>query len=143
VLGKYKTACGGLDASFSYKGAADDVLLCLDLLAEKGHVVCEGVVAMSSYGFGRLTCFADGQKAKGNNVIFALLDTPPELCVKRVRERRRVAGNIARFDPEKLLDKFVSVVRTQEQLQKAGYDARILPHEEPLQTLLRWFDERK
>jgi hypothetical protein len=143
VLGKYKTACGGLDASFSYKGAADDVLLCLDLLAEKGHVVCEGVVAMSSYGFERLTCFADAQKAKGNNVIFALLDTPPELCVKRVRERRKVAENIAPFDPEKLLDKFVSLVRTQEQLQKAGYDARILPHEEPLQTLLRWFDERK
>jgi hypothetical protein len=143
VLGKYQSSCGGLDASFSYKGAADDVLLCLDLLAEKGDVVCEGLVAMSSYGFGRLTNFADTQKAKGNNVIFALLDTPAEICVKRVRERRKAAGNGTPFDPEKLLDKYVSVVRTQEQLQKAGYDARIIPHEEPLQTLLRWFTERK
>jgi hypothetical protein len=143
VLGKYKTACGGLDASFSYKGAADDVLLCLDLLAEKGDVVCEGLAAMNSYGYGRLTYFADAQKAKGNNVVFALLDTPAELCVRRVRERRKAAGNIAPFDPDNLLHKYVSVVRTQEQLQRAGYDARILPHEEPLQTLLRWFEERK
>ena len=51
VLGKYKSACGGLDSSFSYKGAADDVLICLDALAAKGHVVCEGVIAISSYGF--------------------------------------------------------------------------------------------
>jgi nicotinamide riboside kinase len=42
VLGKYTTACGGLDASFSYKGAADDVVFCVNKLAAKGHVVCEG-----------------------------------------------------------------------------------------------------
>jgi hypothetical protein len=132
-----------LDASFSYKGAADDVLLCLDLLAEKGDVVGEGVVAMSSYGFGRLTNFAHAQKSKGNNVIFALLDTPAEVCVKRVRGRRKAAGNGTPFDPEKLLDKYVSLARTQEQLQKAGYDARMIPHEELLHTLLRWFTERK
>ncbi len=89
VLGKYTTACGGLDSSFSYKGAADNVILCLDSLAEKGHVVCEGVVAMSSYGFGRLSNFANDQKAKGNNVIFARLDTPADLCVQRVHARRK------------------------------------------------------
>lgn len=142
VLGKYKTACGGLDASFSYKGAADDVLLCLDLLAEKGHVVCEGVIAMSSYGFGRLARFANNQRAKGNNVIFARLDTPAELCLKRVRARRKEARNKKLFDPEKLAEKYASVLRSQEKLREAGYDARILPHEEPLQTLLRWFAER-
>lgn len=46
VLGKYQTAaCGGLDSSFSYGGAADDLLLCIDKLAPQGHVVCEGVIA--------------------------------------------------------------------------------------------------
>ena len=48
VLGKYRSACGGLDSSFSYSGAADDLLLCIDTLAEKGHVVCEGVIAITS-----------------------------------------------------------------------------------------------
>ena len=143
VLGKYKTACGGLDSSFSYKGAADDVMLCLDTLAAKGHVVCEGLIAVSNYGFARVTRFVDEQKAKGNHVIFARLDTPVELCVQRVRERRRLAGNPKPFNPEHLLEKHEALLCIQEKLGQAGCDARILPHEEPLQTLLRWFEERK
>ena len=143
ILGKYKTVCGGLDASFSYKGAAEDVLLCLDLLAENGHVVCEGVIAMTSYGFGRLARFVNTQTAKGNHVIFASLDTPVELCLKRVRARRKQAQNKKLFDPEKLAEKYASVLRSQNKMQAAGYDTRILPHEEPLQTLLRWFAERQ
>jgi hypothetical protein len=143
VLGKYESACGGLDSSFSYGGAADDLLLCLDALAAKGHVVCEGVIAITSYGFGRVTGFADEQKAKGNRVIFARLDTPAELCVERVRHRREEVGNFKPFNPEKLIHKYESVLKSQEKLQQAGYDARVLPHEEPLQTLLRWFAERQ
>lgn len=143
VLGKYKSACGGLDSSFNYKGAADDLLLCIDKLAAKGHVVCEGVIAITSYGFGRVTRFATKQERKGNHMIFAHIDTPAELCVERVRQRRKEAGNSKPFSPEKLLHKYESVLRSQDKLREAGYDARILPHEEPLQTLLRWFAERQ
>ena len=142
VLGKYRTACGGLDSSFSYGGAADDLLLCIDTLAAKGHVACEGVIAITSYGFDRVTRFADKQRRKGRRMIFAHLDTPAEVCVARVRERRAEAGNTKPFDPAKLLAKYESILKSQEKLREAGYDARILPHEEPLQTLLRWFDER-
>jgi|SRR6516162_5696744 hypothetical protein len=142
VLGKYRSACGGLDSSFSYAGAADDLLLCIDTLAAKGHVIAEGVIALTSYGFGRMTRFADKQRKKGNRMIFARIDTPAELCIARVRQRRLEAGNSKPFNPEKLLHKYESVLRSQEKLREAGYDARILPHEEPLQTLLRWFEER-
>jgi predicted ABC-type ATPase len=143
VLGKYKTAaCGGLDSSFSYGGAADDLLLCIDKLAGQGHVCCEGVIAITSYGHDRMTRFADKLKRKGHRMIFAHIDTPAELCVERVKQRRREAGNQKPFDPEKLLDKYQSILKSQEQLLAAGYDARILPHEEPLETLLRWFEER-
>jgi thymidylate kinase len=143
VLGKYKSACGGLDSSFSYGGAADDLLLCIDTLAAKGHVACEGVIAITSYGFDRVTRFADTLKRKGHRMIFAHIDTPAELCVERVKQRRREAGNEKPFNPEKLLDKYESILKSQEKLREAGYDARILPHEEPLQILLRWFSERK
>ena len=118
------------------------MLICLDALAAKGHVVCEGVIAISSYGFDRVTRFADQQKKKGRHVIFARLDTPAELCIDRVHQRRSEAGNRKPFNPEKLLHKYESVLRSQEKLRGAGYDTRILPNEEPLQTLLRWFSER-
>jgi predicted ABC-type ATPase len=142
VLGKYKTACGGLDSSFSYGGAADDLLFCINKLAPQGHVVCEGVIAITSYGHDRMTRFADKLKRRGHRMIFARIDTPAELCVERVKQRRLAAGNTKPFDPAKLLDKYQSILKSQEQLLAAGYDARILPHEEALQTLLRWFEER-
>jgi hypothetical protein len=143
VLGKYKTAaCGGLDSSFSYGGAADDLLLCIDKLAPQGHVVCEGVIAITSYGHHRMTRFADKLKRRGHRMIFAHIDTPAELCVARVKQRRQEAGNIKPFYPAKLLDKYQSILKSQEQLLAAGYDVRILPHEDPLDTLLRWFEER-
>jgi predicted ABC-type ATPase len=143
VVGKYKTAaCGGLDSSFSYGGAADDLLLCIDKLAGQGHVICEGVIAITSYGFGRVTRFADKLKRKGHHMIFARIDTPAQLCVERVQQRRREAGNVKSFNPDGLLHKYESILKSQEKLREAGYDARILPHEEPLQTLLRWFNER-
>jgi energy-coupling factor transporter ATP-binding protein EcfA2 len=143
VLGRYKTPTGGLDTSFNYGGAADDLLFCIDKLAAEGHVLCEGVIAITSYGFSRITKFADKQRKKGNRMIFARIDTPAEFCVERVRQRRLEAGNVKAFNPEGLLHKYESVLKSQEKLKQAGYDARILPHEEPLQTLLRWFAERQ
>ena len=143
VLGKYKTAaCGGLDSSYNYGGAADDLLLCIDKLAPQGHVVCEGVIAITSYGIGRVTRFATKLKRKGHRMIFAHIDTPAELWIERVKQRRLEAGNRKPFNPNKLLHKYESILKSQEKLREAGYDARILPHEEPLQTLLRWFEDR-
>ena len=143
VLGKYTTACGGLDSSFSYKGAADDVILCLDLLAEKGDVVCEGVIAMSSYGFARLSNLATSQEQKGNHVIFALLDTPLEVCIQRTEARRAEkaakSGKVAKpFNPDNLIDKFHSTHKDQKRLADAGYDCRMLSYQDPLPTLLQW-----
>ena len=91
---KYKTTCGGLDSSFSYGGAADDLLLCIDKLAPRGHVCCEGVIAITSYGHKRMTRFADKLKRKGHRMIFANIDTPVELCIERVEQRRMEAGNL-------------------------------------------------
>src|SRR6266700_3265339 len=81
---------------------------------------------------------ADKEKARCKWMIFAGIDTPAELCVERVNHRRLEAGNTKSFNPEKLLHKYESILKSQEKLLAAGYDARILPHEEPLQTLLRW-----
>lgn len=143
VLGKYTTACGGLDSTFSYKNAADDVILCIDLLAEKGDVICEGVVAMSSYGFARLSNLATSQEQKGNQVIFALLDTPLEVCIQRTQARRAAKAALngkepKPFNPENLSAKWHSTHKDQRRLAGAGYDCRTLPYQDPLPTLLQW-----
>jgi hypothetical protein len=145
VLGKYETACGGLDASFSYPGAADDVTFFLDELATHGHVVAEGVVAMGSYGIGRLQKFAEEQKAKGNIVIFALMDTPLATCIERCEKRRAekaaAKGKEAKpLNPGNLQSKWESNHKDINKLKSLGLDCRMIPHTDPLPTLLGWLD---
>ena len=145
VLGKYTTACGGLDSSFSYKGAADDVIFFLDELAQKGNVVCEGVVAMSSYGFGRLSKFAIDQKEKGQQVVFGLMDTPLEVCIQRCEERRAAKaaakGSVAKpLNPQNLVDKWNGTHKDQQKLKDAGFDCRLIPYQDSLSTVLSWLN---
>lgn len=141
VLGKYQTACGGLDASFSYPGAADDVIYFLDALAELGDVVAEGVVAMGSYGIGRLQKFSADQTAKGNRVIYALMDTPLETCIARC-EARRAEKAAAKgkepkpLNPENLKGKWESNHKDLAKLKALGLDTRLIPHNDPLPALL-------
>jgi hypothetical protein len=144
VLGKYTTACGGLDASFSYKGAADDVVFCVNKLAAKGHVVCEGIIAMSSWGIDRLVKQAQDQKAKGNHVIYALLSPPWEVVVDRLTKRQAASGRIRKtpFDPEKTVRaKHNGVPKKHAKLAAAGCDARILPWQDPLPSLSAWLEQ--
>jgi Fe-S cluster assembly ATPase SufC len=143
VLGKYATACGGLDASFSYPGAADDVIFFLDELAQHGHVVAEGVVAMGSYGIGRLQTFAEAQTTKRNHVIFALMDTPLDVCISRCEARRSekaaAKGKEPKpLNPENLKSKWDSNHKDLAKLKALGLDTRLIPYQDPLPLLLDW-----
>jgi hypothetical protein len=134
VLGRYETTCGGADTVESF----GKIRTQLSILARRGDVVFEGLlwshVFKSSDEFARST---------PHHVIFALLNTPADLCVRRVLARRRTAGNEKPFNPLNTLNKHRDIVRTQERLLRAGHDARILPHEEPLQAILSWFAENE
>jgi len=134
VLGRYETACGGADTVSSFAKIRTQV----GILAQRGDVAFEGFlwsgIFKSSDEFARTT---------PHHVIFAMLDTPTDLCIQRVIERRRLVANSKPFNPENLLAKHRAVLRAQEQLRRAGHDVRVLPYEEPLETILRWFEERR
>jgi hypothetical protein len=132
VLGRYETACGGADTVASF----GKIRTQLNILARRGNVVFEGLLWS-----GVFKSSDDFARSVPHRVIFALLDTPPDLCVSRVLARRRTAGNAKPFDARRTLDKHRSVLSTQDRLLKAGHDARILPHEEPLNTILHWLAE--
>jgi hypothetical protein len=71
-------------------------------------------------------------------VVFATLDTPVDLCIQRVRQRRAAVGNSKPFDPSKLETKFRSVQSSQQRLTASGWDCRTIPHGNALNTLLDW-----
>ena len=137
VLGRYETACGGLDATYSYPGAADD--LCQDIVDcanSPGDVVCEGVVALSSYGIGRLQTLAETLKTFHHNIVFALLDTPEEICIERVQARRLAKGNLKPFDPANLHSKYEGIKKDQQRLAARGLDCCLVSNEDWIETLI-------
>ena len=169
VLGKYTSAaCGGLDATFNgepycdnplcgkprtdkakvcahcgqpLRKAADDCTLVVGQLADRGHVVCEGIIAMSSWGHDRLVKQAQDLEAKGHHLVYALLNPPWEVVLERLAKRQAASTRKRKtaFDPEKTVrGKHDRMPRTIEKLKAAGCDARVMRWEDPLPKLLAW-----
>jgi hypothetical protein len=168
ILGKYTTACGGLDATFNgepycnnplcgrprkdkakvcahcglpLRKAADDCVEVVGQLADRGHVVCEGIIAMSSWGHDRLVNLAKDQEACGHKMIFALLSPPWDVVLDRLTKRQAASGRVRSkpFDPEKTVHKkHNEMPRTIEKLKAAGCDARVMNWEDPLPELTAW-----
>jgi hypothetical protein len=83
ILGPYNAKCGGLD------GIPDvnDHIRLLHRCASYGHVFYEGLLGSEYYGrIGK-----ESEQYAGDHV-FAFLDTPIELCVSRVKQRRLDRG---------------------------------------------------
>ena len=142
VVGRYKTACGGLD-TFSYKGAAEDITLIVGDLARKGNVLCEGILHMSSWGHQRLVDLAANQEKLGHHVIYGLINPPWEVVLQRIAKRQAESTRVRKtpFDPEKTVrGKHEGIPRGHAKLAAAGCDARVLNWEDPLPTLLNWLE---
>jgi hypothetical protein len=73
-----------------------------------------------------------------HHCIFAMLDTPAEICLKRVKARQEAKGKIKDIDEPLLLDKIVQIQRRQDALAEAGWDARRLPWTNPFAHVVEW-----
>jgi hypothetical protein len=64
----------------------------------KNIVFFEGLITGKTYG--ALGALSDKQK---RHWIYAFMDTPFDVCVARVNQRRCAKGNFAPFDPERTM----------------------------------------
>lgn len=98
IVGRYTTACGGCD---TVKTQQDIVDLAKRFHAD-GHVLLEGLLLSGGYGtVGRLS-------EDVSDYVFATLDTPLEVALERVKQRRLAAGNDKPLDPTNTKSKFDS-----------------------------------
>jgi hypothetical protein len=110
-IGKYGTACGGVDGLSPYASINDIV----------DHHVGMGDPRMFAEGLitpGVETCQRLADKVDRHLYIF--LDTPVEQCVENVLKRRRTKGNVKPYDPDNLLKKRRSAMSWAERLGKHG-----------------------
>jgi ABC-type dipeptide/oligopeptide/nickel transport system ATPase component len=135
ILGGYRTQCGGCDGITDYQTI---VPLLLSKYAPKGHILFEGLLISGGYGsVGRSMTLAE---RKGHTAIFALLDTPLELCLKRIGERRLLRGKTEPLNPKNTEQKFKAARNTQEKLIREGHSCVMIDHKRPVKEVLKYFD---
>ena len=131
VLGKYTTQCGGCDQIPTQQEAADRAVH----YHQSGHVLAEGLLASAA---GPKGAFTDAIYQTGA-AIFAILDTPLQVCLDRVRARRAAKGNNKPFNEKNTRDKWTQVHSTAKALHTLGYDVRPIDHTQAFEDVMEIF----
>lgn len=99
VLGSYETTCGGMD-TISDK---EERLSLLRATCRTDRIVMfEGLITGKTYGaMGELS--EKHVKSRKGRWLYAFMDTPFDVCVNRVLQRRGEAGNLKPFEPERTM----------------------------------------
>lgn len=129
VLGSYVNVCGGMD-TISDK---DDRLALIQRFSRgRGYkdriVIFEGLITGKTFGAIGDLSNADRQ-ARRQPWLYAFMDTPFEVCVERVLQRRAARGNTGEFDPERTMrPTFKSCLSVADRAQAEGHMVRYINH---------------
>jgi len=134
IVGSYENTCGGADGIKTQEEIAERIVQALPY----GHVIVEGLLMSKSSDKGHTAPII-----RDHNGIFAFLDTPWDVCLDRVLNRRLAAGNDKEFDPEKTMRMaYKQCHRSAELLTAAGgYDVRWLDWQDPITGVVGYFKE--
>lgn len=128
VLGRYVpgVATGGMDCI----GSKDVRYRMIERHTKATKVLClfEGLIVGKTYGaIGALS-----EATRKAPWLYVFMDTPFDVCVWRVQQRRAAAGNTSAFDPEKHLrsDWRSCFVGTRDRATEAGFPVYIVRHRE-------------
>jgi len=133
IIGKYDNICGGTDAIKTQAEIASRILRA----HPHGHVLYEGALVSASGLGGEVTQAVHPTECD----VYAYMNTPLDLCIERVKQRRAAAGNDKPFDPKNLIQKFNAVVGCYKNLRAAGYDVRLIDYTDPHPQLLAIVEE--
>lgn len=111
VLGSYENNCGGMDTV----GSAAEVMDLVDQYARLGHVIFEGLLQSTYYG-----AMGTHSRQYGDDYIYAFLDTPIDLCIARVLDRRAKSGRNNKFNPQLTIDKHATINTLRQKLQNGA-----------------------
>jgi predicted ABC-type ATPase len=131
VVGSYRTACGGLDATPNFATGFEAINGAVSLLNQHGShthraVVAEGVI--SSTVWGSWGAYAEEMMETDTAVFaFCYVIPPLEVCLERIRERQRAAGGEKPIKEELVADKIKAVKATREKALEARHIVYDLP----------------
>jgi len=133
LIGPYKTVCGGCDGVPTQQEAADRAVH----YHQKGHVLMEGLLASAAGPKGAVTATIH----ETGDAVFAIMDTPVDVCIERVKARRAARGDEREFNPKNTKDKWVQTMSTAKALHTLGYDVRAIDHNNAYEEVMNIFRE--
>ena len=131
LIGPYKTACSGCDQIPTQQEAADRAVH----YHQSGHVLMEGLLASAAGPAGAVTKTIQ----ETGEAVFAIMDTPVELCLERVQARRTARGDERPFNPKNTKDKHTQTMSTAKALHTLGYDVRPIDHTQAFEDVMEIF----
>lgn len=134
VIGRYNTACGGMDTMPSFEVCQGAIQFMVHRL-KADHVIAEGILASTVYGsWGK---FAQVAKDHGHTFHFCYLDTPLDVCLHRIKLRQTAAGNNREIKIDLVADKFRAIAATREKALAAGFAVHDIDHTNAVASLSR------
>lgn len=127
LIGKYTSACGGIDGIQPYALVHDELLR--HAIFPEARVFGESLVTP-----GLQTCknFA----AMFTRTVFILLDTPDTTCIQNVLKRRKAKGNTKEYSPDNLYRKARSARSWANNLEASGLEVHRLQYREAYALIL-------
>ena len=127
VIGSYENVCGGCDTIKTQQEIIDRVGWAI---SQGYNVWLEGLILSTIYGL-----VGAYSEEYADRWLFAYLNTPVDVCVERVIERRRVAGNIKPFDTENTVKRHATIQRNRAIVEEKGREAVTVDYLRPLASI--------
>lgn len=129
VLGRYGNVCGGCDTIKTQVEIVRRVTMYAD---QNMNVWLEGLIMSTIYG-----TVGEFSERFGNRWVFAYLDTPLSVCLKRIYARRKAAKNDKPFNENNTRNRDATILRNRE--IALIHERRVidLPYRDPLSPLLK------
>lgn len=131
VIGDYAATCGGCDGIKTQDDVTGRVQ---HFLSQGENVVFEGLLISQIYG--RYMELARDAAAT-HEVVYGFLDTPLDLCLDRVRERRERAGNFSPLNTSNTESKWHDMQRNLLKYRADGVPVESIPWQESVAWLRR------
>lgn len=129
VLGRYGNVCGGCD---TIKTQAEIVRRIEFYTGHGANIWLEGLILSTIYG-----TVGEYSEKYGDRWVFAYLQPPIEECIRRIKARRRAAGNTKPLNELNTRNRVATIERNKQIVLEHNRRVVELDWREPLTQLLR------
>lgn len=124
IIGSYMNVCGGCDVI----PTQNMVCSLVRHFSQFGHVMFEGLIA--SHLYARYVALWKELTSYDIPFVFAYMDTPLEICIERVKQRRLDRGDTRKFSITNTVNHHTSTFNTKRKFEKVGIDTVMIEHKE-------------